>query len=304
MLSTMPMSSSGTCNPPWAACAQLAAVEAGQAKAFQPVAVGPIDGGQHVGAVARAADGDGQVSLAAVVHQLLDEDLVVADVVAHGHDPAQIVGEAQDFEPPFGFVAEVFVLERALAEVFGHVRGGRARAAVAEDEHEAVVLPGVEQQIGPGFQLAVLDAVELAVQPLEIITDAERRTEHGVCSRALLVGEIQRRMALEPFSLASSPRASQMPAGMGWDRHLCEFDPEYRIEMNAPVPRLARRDSRGAAARVSASGHPWHPDSRRPRPSYPDSRRPRQATYWADDLVPCGEAPIGMPSIRGRAATA
>ena len=28
-----------------------------------------------------------------------------------------------------------------------------------------------------------------------------------------------------------------------------------------------------------------------------------QSVYWADDFVPCGEAPIGMPSGIGRPAT-
>ena len=78
-----------------------------RAEGLQTVAIGPVDRGQDVGAVARAADGDHQVARPAVVHQLLDEDLVVAHVVAHGQNPAQVVGEAEDLEPLFRFVFQV-----------------------------------------------------------------------------------------------------------------------------------------------------------------------------------------------------
>ena len=75
---------------------------------IKPVAIGPIDGVEHVGAVAAAADGEEQVALGAVVHELLNENLVVAAVVADGQDPAGVVGQAEDFEALFRFVLEVF----------------------------------------------------------------------------------------------------------------------------------------------------------------------------------------------------
>ncbi len=54
---------------------------------------------KHVGAVARAADGNHQIARATVIHQLLDENLVVGQVVPHRHDPAHIVGQAEHFQP-------------------------------------------------------------------------------------------------------------------------------------------------------------------------------------------------------------
>ncbi len=113
------------------------------------MAVGPIDGGENVRAVAGAADGEEKIAGAAVVHELLEEDLVVAAVVADGEEPAGVVGEAEDFEAFFGFVVQVAGAERAFAEVFGYVAGGGGAAAVADDENEAAVLPGFIDEVGP-----------------------------------------------------------------------------------------------------------------------------------------------------------
>jgi hypothetical protein len=53
--------------------------------------------------------------------------LVVADVVADGHDPAEIVGEAEHFQALLRFVFQLRFAQRALAEVFGHVRSVTAQ---------------------------------------------------------------------------------------------------------------------------------------------------------------------------------
>src|SRR4029453_8409687 len=107
---------------------QLAAAVAGQAKGHKAVAVGPIDGSQDVRAVAAAADGNQQIASRAVVHELLDEDLVVAAVVAYRQKPAGVVGQAKHLETPFGLVLQVIGPQRALAEVFAIWAGGGASA--------------------------------------------------------------------------------------------------------------------------------------------------------------------------------
>ena len=139
MPSTMPMSSSGTWMPAWASLLELAAVEAGHAEGRQPVAVGPIDGGQHIGAVARSADRHQQVARLAEIHQLLHEDLVVAAVVADGRQPADVVGQAQHPQRRRDLVAQIFLAEAALAQVLAEVRRRAGRSAVAENENEIPV---------------------------------------------------------------------------------------------------------------------------------------------------------------------
>ncbi len=185
MLSTMPMSSSGTCMAGLSNSAQLAAVVAGQAEGDQPMTVGPIDRGQHVGAVARAADGDHQIAAAAVVHQLLNEDLVVAHVVADGQNPALIVGQAHNLEPLLAVVFQVFGLEQALAEVFAHVAGGGAGAAVAEDEDKLFILPGGVNQVGPVLELGMVDAIEFLFQSFQVGIVGQRGTKHCRQSRGV-----------------------------------------------------------------------------------------------------------------------
>ena len=99
---------------------ELAAIEAGQTERDQIVRVGPLDGAKHVGAVARAADGNRQVARRGVVHQLLQEDLLVAKVIAHRHDPGGIVREAEDLEPPLAVVDRP--ARRPLRRLLKHVR--------------------------------------------------------------------------------------------------------------------------------------------------------------------------------------
>jgi len=74
---------------------ELATVVAGQAERDEAVAVGPIDSVEDVGAIAAAADGEDEIAGGAVVHELLEENLVVAAVVANGQEPARIVCQAQ-----------------------------------------------------------------------------------------------------------------------------------------------------------------------------------------------------------------
>ena len=64
------------------------------------MAVGPIDGVQHVGAVARAADGDEQITGLCQVLKLLDEDTLETFIVSPGKDIRRIIGQTQDAEPP------------------------------------------------------------------------------------------------------------------------------------------------------------------------------------------------------------
>jgi hypothetical protein len=158
--------------------AELAAAVAGQAEGLEPVAIGPIDRGQDVGAVARAADSDAEVAGRAVIHQLLDKDLVVTHVVAHGQDPAEVVGQAHDLEPLLALILQVLGLKRALAQVLADVGGRGARAAVAEDVDELLVLPGLVSQVGPGLDLLLVDALQLALQPLDVLIDTESGTQH------------------------------------------------------------------------------------------------------------------------------
>src|SRR5262245_49398180 len=76
--------------------AELAAGEAGAAERLETVAVGPVDGLEHIGAVAGATDGDQQVAGTSQVLELLDKDAIEALVVAPGEDIGGVVGEAED----------------------------------------------------------------------------------------------------------------------------------------------------------------------------------------------------------------
>src|SRR5262249_16224207 len=119
--STMPMSSSATCSPCRASVPRFQRPRCGAAEPVPPdrpaaVAVGPLPRRQHVGAVARAADGDEQVARRRQVLELFDEDAVEALVVAPGQDVRGVVGQAEDAQPPLAVVVEVLAPQRALAE--------------------------------------------------------------------------------------------------------------------------------------------------------------------------------------------
>ena len=73
---------------------QFAAAEAGAAVCLYIVAVRPLDGPQHVRAVARAADGDEQVAGLGQVLELLDEDALETLIVGPGEDIRRVVGQA------------------------------------------------------------------------------------------------------------------------------------------------------------------------------------------------------------------
>ena len=54
-----------------------------------------------------------------------------------------------------------------FAEIFGHVRRSRPRAAVADDEDELLVLPRFVNRIGPSLQFAEVDPFEFLFEPAE-----------------------------------------------------------------------------------------------------------------------------------------
>ncbi len=85
---------------------ELASVVTGEPESGQAVPVAPFDRVQDVRAVAGATDCNQDVSLAAVVHQLLNEDLVVGQIIADGHDPSRIVGQAEHLESLLVFIAQ------------------------------------------------------------------------------------------------------------------------------------------------------------------------------------------------------
>ncbi len=68
--------------------------------------------------------------------------------------------------------------ERAFAEIFGHVGGRGAGAAVAEDVDELFLLPGLEDQIGHRTHFLRIDAVDFLVQAGNVGSDVERGAEH------------------------------------------------------------------------------------------------------------------------------
>lgn len=74
---------------------------ASQAERFDLVPIGPVDGIQDVGTVSGTADGHQQVTGLRQIHELLDKDLVVINIVGHGHDPTDIIRQtlhSQAFE--------------------------------------------------------------------------------------------------------------------------------------------------------------------------------------------------------------
>jgi hypothetical protein len=71
---------------------QLASGKACAAEGAQIVAIGPVDGAQHVGAVAGAADGNEQVAGLRKVFQLLDENAVKPFVISPSKDIRRVVG--------------------------------------------------------------------------------------------------------------------------------------------------------------------------------------------------------------------
>jgi hypothetical protein len=147
---------------------QSPAVVAGQSKGLHPVAVGPIDRLQHVRAVARPADGDQGIAGRGQIHQLLDEDLVVGQVVADRHDPTGVVGQAEYPQPLLALVQQIRFAQRALAQIFADMAGRQPRSAVADQEHEPLLLPRFVDQVGPAIQRRPVDPPNLVAQPLQI----------------------------------------------------------------------------------------------------------------------------------------
>src|SRR5437588_11968379 len=96
---------------------QLAAGKAGAAERRQAVTIGPIDGAQHIGTVARAADGNEQVARTSQVLELFDKDTIEALVVAPGKNVRRVIGQAQHAQAFLLIVLEVLTAKRSLAEV-------------------------------------------------------------------------------------------------------------------------------------------------------------------------------------------
>ena len=150
---------------------EFAAVVGGDGECVEASAVGPLDGCQDVGAVAGTADGDGQIARLGVLHQLLEEDRIETHVVTQGGYPTGIVAETHHSGTFLGVVVEVAFAQRILAEVFGEMRGGCPRAAVSEDEDEMAGLMGLVYTIGQSPRLGLVQPIEFALQPLEILVD-------------------------------------------------------------------------------------------------------------------------------------
>ena len=176
----------------------------------------------------------------AEVHQLLDENLVVAAIVADGENPAEVVGQAHHLEPPPRFVLEMLGPERAFAEVFAHVRGGRARAAVAEDEDERPLLPGVEHQIGPAMKLGKLDTVQFFTKPTNISggvqcsTSIHESPTWPVCESNVGVILLARSTAEQHWH----PRSNPTPSANVGEAHADSLPPSLTLRVSVEPDQL------------------------------------------------------------------
>ena len=171
---------------------ELAAVEAGHAEGREPMAVGPIDGGQDIGTVARSADRHQQVSRLAEIHQLLHENLVVAAVVADCRQPADVVREAQHPQTPPRLVAQVFLAEAAFAKILAKVRRRAGRTAVADDKYRVSILPGGIEQLGQVADFRRIDPGKFALQAIEVGWIIERDSEHFNSCKAWFIRPLSR----------------------------------------------------------------------------------------------------------------
>ena len=174
------MSSIATWTLCWARRLELAPAEAGDADGGHPLAVGPLDGLEDVGAVARARDRQQQVAGRGEVLELFDEDPVVALVVGPGHDPGGVVGQAQDLEP----LLVLEVAQGALGQVLAEVRGVGPRAAVAADEDEAAGVVGRLDQVADPLDLGQVEPLDLAADPVQILLGPQGGSQHPCVSRS------------------------------------------------------------------------------------------------------------------------
>ena len=171
---------------------ELAAAEAGDAQGGHAVGVGPLDGSENVGAVARARDRQQDVAGRGQVLQLLDEDPVVSLVVAPCHDPGGVVGQAENLEP--FLVLEV--AQGTLGQVFAEVRGTGTRPAVADDEDEAPGVIRVLDDLAHVLELLEVERLDLAADAIQIILGAQRPSQHIEDLRDSCVVEIDSRQPL------------------------------------------------------------------------------------------------------------
>ena len=137
--------------------------------------VGPGDGLEDVGTVARARNRQQQIAGRRQVFQLLEEDAVVTLVVGPGHDAGGVVGQAEDAEP----LLVLEVAQGAFRQIFAEVRGIRPGAAVADDEDEPARAIGRLDQFGHLLNLGRVEPTDFLVDPIKIRLDAQRRAEQG-----------------------------------------------------------------------------------------------------------------------------
>ena len=116
-------------------------------------------------------------SPAAVVHQLLHEDLVIADVIAHGHDPAQVVGQAEHLEPLLAFVFQILgFVQAALPRSSAKCEAVVPDPPLPKMNTNLFVLPGWIDEVGHVADLGLVDAVDLGVQAIKVRTNVKLGT--------------------------------------------------------------------------------------------------------------------------------
>ena len=142
--------------------------------------------------------------------------------------------------------------EGALAHVLAEVRGVRAAAAVADDEHEPARDVTLVDQVGELLHLGGVDAAEFAGDAVEELAGIERRAKHGFASRNALDGE-------EPAD--------------GTGKLLATFIPGYRNRV--PVQWHMPRNPRTRLNFI----HATRPDPRHRRPHRPRQDLARQGAH-------------------------
>ena len=137
--SSRPMWPEGTNSGSWTRSFSRPPAGGGQADGAAADLVGVLDGAEHVGAVAAAADGDQHVVLDGEVLQRLDEHGFVAHVVGVGRHRAHVVGQADHLQSrgplprgPFDDVADHLRGDQGTAAVAAGVDGATGVAGLAE----------------------------------------------------------------------------------------------------------------------------------------------------------------------------
>lgn len=167
---------------------QSPAAEAGAAEGVHLVAVGPLDGPQHVGAVARARDRHQHIAGASEVFQLLDEDPLEALVVGPGQNVRGVVGQTQDPQSRLIVIVEILPTQRAFAQVLTEVRGAGSGAAVADDKDQPPSQPAFVHAVSQALQLVGVDAQQFLTNSFQKRLRAQHRSKHNDSPLGLFVG--------------------------------------------------------------------------------------------------------------------